>query len=113
MQSIVAEASAIGASSSASATVRLAVLSALAGSAFLGSYMVFHALHVAGRDPSFVRALTTIPLFATCEAALLAGSCLGLALALALRDFERSLRQLPRILFVVVALFTLEILLFP
>lgn len=91
----------------------MATLVALTSTAFLGSYMVFHALHVAGRDPSFVLRLAKIPLFSSCEAALLAGSCLGLSLALAVRDFERLLTQLPRIVLTLVALFTLEILLFP
>ena len=113
MQTAAAEVSANDSCFSATLPVRLTALVALVGIAFLGSYIGFHALHVAGRDPSFVHGLTAIPLFATCEAALLAGACVGLALALVVRDFERLLTQLPRILLGVVALFTLEILLFP
>jgi hypothetical protein len=91
----------------------LASLSALVGTSFLCSYMVFHALHVAGRDPQLVKLLCPIPLFATCGASLVTGVCFGCLSTLAVADHARLLTRLPKILGLAVVLFTLEILIFP
>jgi hypothetical protein len=113
MQSAASQATTIESVSSASSAVRCASFVLLTGTGFLGSYMFFHALHVAGRDPSFVRRLSAIPFFWTCEAALLAGLAIGVACTLASRDLERLLAHMPKILALTIVLFTLEILLFP
>jgi hypothetical protein len=99
--------------SAASSVARLASLATLAGTSFLGSYMVFHGLHVAGRDPLFVKLLSAIPLFNTCEVSLLVGLAVGLSATLAVLDHDRLLIRMSKILAVAIVLFTLEILLFP
>jgi hypothetical protein len=103
-------------STRANPVARIAIATPLAtfvGVAFLYSYMVFHALHVAQRDPQIVRLLSPIPLFATCAAAALSGLVLGsVATVFALAD-DRALTRLPKLLGIAVVLFTLEIVLFP
>jgi hypothetical protein len=75
--------------------------------------MVFHALHVAGRDLRFVNLFSTIPLFATCAAASAVGLLLGGLGMLAVADPDSLLARLPKVLGVAIALFTIEIVLFP
>jgi hypothetical protein len=103
-------------STRANAPERVAIATPLAtfvGVAFFYSYMVFHALHVAKRDPQIVKLLSPIPLFATCAAAAITGLVLGsVATLFALAD-DRALTRLPKLLGVTVVLFTLEIVLFP
>jgi hypothetical protein len=94
-------------------SARRALLSPLVGTNFLCAYMVFHGLHVARRDPTFMKLLSAIPLFATCEAASLVGLMLGLASTLAVVDHDKLLSRMPKILGVTIVLFTLEIVLFP
>ena len=96
-----------------SLSTRRTLLSTLVGTNFLCAYMVFHGLHAAGRDPTFMKLLSPIPLFATCEAASLAGLMLGLASTLAVADHDKLLLRMPKLLGVTIVLFTLEILLFP
>ena len=113
MHSATSEATTIESVPSASSVVRYASFASLTGTGFLGSYMLFHALHVARRDPAFVKLLSAIPFFWACEAALLAGLAIGVSCTLASRDLERLLARMPKILALTIALFTLEILLFP
>jgi hypothetical protein len=88
-------------------------LASFVGLSFLYSYMLFHALHVAQRDPQLVKALSAVPLFATCAAAAITGLVLGgLATLLTLGD-EKWLARLPKALGWTTLLFTAEILLFP
>jgi hypothetical protein len=100
----------------ANAIERVAIATPLAtfvGIAFLFSYMVFHALHVAKRDPQIVKLLSPIPLFATCAAAALTGLVLGSVATLFTLADDRALARLPKLLGIAVVLFTLEIVLFP
>jgi hypothetical protein len=103
-------------STRANVVERVAIATPLAtfvGVAFLYSYMVFHALHVAKRDPQIVKLLSPIPLFATCAAAALTGLVLGsVATLFALAD-DRVLTRLPKLLGIAAVLFTIEIVLFP
>jgi len=91
----------------------LMVSSARAGVVFLYAHLFFHALHVAGRDPWFVTRLSRIPLFATCEASVLATlfTVLGAKLLLPIHDKEPA--RLANALLVAIAAFTLEIAFFP
>src|SRR5450755_3576065 len=112
MQSRVTEATLVESSVTASA-VRVASLATLSGTNFLIAYMVLHALHAAGRDPLFVKALSRIPLFSTGEAALLSALGVGVLGALSALDHDKLLARISKILAVTILLFTLEILLFP
>ncbi|HTA92956.1 MAG TPA: hypothetical protein VK745_25435 [Polyangiaceae bacterium] len=88
-------------------------LASFVGLSFLYSYMLFHALHVAQRDPQVVKALSAIPLFATCAAAAITSLVLGgISTLLTLGD-EKWLARLPNWLGLAILLFTAEILLFP
>jgi hypothetical protein len=113
MQSGTSQVTRVDRVSAAPSAARLASLVTLAGAGFLGSYMVFHALHVARRDPLLVKSLSAIPLFFTCEAALLVGLGVGLSGTLAVLDHDRLLARMPKILAVAIVLFTLEIMFFP
>lgn len=112
MQSRATEASLVESSVTASA-VRVASLATVSGTCLLVAYMVFHALHAAGRDPQFVKALSRIPLFSTCAAALLSGLGAGILGTLSPLDHDKLLARISKILAVTILLFTLEILFFP
>ena len=92
---------------------RVALLPTLVGIGFLCAYMLFHALHVADRDPQFMRRLSTIPLFATCGAASLAAFGTGLLGTLGVLDQHQLHARLPKVLALSALLFTAEIVLFP
>ncbi len=62
---------------------------------------------------SFVKSLSPIPLFFTCEAALLVGLGVGLSGTLAVLDHDRLLVRMSKGLAIAIVLFTLEILFFP
>lgn len=98
---------------SGSITRSLAVLSSLTGTTFLDAYLVLHALHVAGRDPKFVTRLSPVPLFACCGTAAIAGLLFGVSCSLVRLDHDKLLLRMPSILAVSVALFSLEILIWP
>jgi len=83
------------------------------GSAFLFAHMFFHGLHVLGCDAHALQQLSSIPLFAGVEAALLVGGLVGLPSAALLANRPGILRLLARVLRSAIVLFTLEILLFP
>ena len=112
MQSRVSEATLVESPVTASA-VRVASLATLGGTSFLVAYMVFHALHVAGQDPLFLNSLSRIPLFSTCEAALLSGLGAGILATLSVLDHDKLLGRISKVLAVTILLFTLEILFFP
>jgi hypothetical protein len=88
-------------------------LATIVGVSFLYSYMVFHALHVAKRDPQVVTLLSPIPLFATCAASAFTGIALGCVATLFALGNDKLLARLPRLLAVAMVLFALEIVLFP
>jgi hypothetical protein len=113
MHSGASQANNVASVSATPSAARLASLATLAGTGLLGSYMVFHALHVAGRDPHFVTSLSAVPLFSTCEAALLVGLGVGLSGSLAVLDHDKLLVRMSKILAVTIVLFTLEIVFFP
>jgi len=113
MHSGASQASNVASVSATPSAARVASLATLAGTGFLASYLAFHALHVAGRDPLFVKSLSAIPLFSTCEAAGLVGLVVGLSGSLAVLDHDRLLVRMSKILAVTIMLFTLEIVFFP
>jgi hypothetical protein len=113
MHSGASQASNVASISATSSVARVASLATLAGTGFLAAYMLFHALHVAGRDPLFVKSLSAIPLFSTCEAAGLVGLAVGLSGSLAVLDHDRLLVRMSKILAVTIVLFTFEIVFFP
>lgn len=80
--------------------------------AFLIVYSVLQLLHEAGRDPAAVSAINGIPLFARFAAGALLALPLGLLLPLFVRDRERALAWLPRLLAAAVALFVLTVMFF-
>ena len=98
----------------ASSKVRVGASSAtLIGIGFLCSYMALHALHVAHRDPAWVRSLSAIPLFAVCEAAALTSLLFGPVVSFFVLDREELVARLPVALAISAALFALEIIVLP
>ncbi len=88
-------------------------LASFVGLSFLYSYMFFHALHVAKSDPQIVKALSPIPLFASCAAAAITSLALGILATWLSRGNDKWLTRLPSWLGWATLLFTAEILLFP
>ena len=99
---------------SATAIARpLAAFSSLQCAAFLAFYMAFHALHVARRDPPFMRLLSPIPLFSTSVAAMLASLIFATVAAFITLNQPKLLERMAKVLVALIVLFTLEILIFP
>jgi hypothetical protein len=91
----------------------LTPLSTALGTTFLAAYMVFHGLHVLGRDPTWVRGLSPVPFFATCAASAINALGFGSLCTFALLGNDKLLASLPRVLALSVALFTCEMVLLP
>ncbi len=84
---------------------RLALQGAASFVVFLTSYSVLQLLHALGRDPTAVRALTPIPLFARFLASASIAGVLGPIVGLVPADPGRCLRQVPGSLVIAIALF--------
>ena len=91
----------------------IAVYACVLGDAYLLTYSVLHALHVLGRDPLLVKQLSSIPLFATAEASLGAALLVGWPCAALLGTRPGMLRRFAHLLYFAIAIFALEIVLFP
>ena len=88
-------------------------LAAIVGISFLSCYMLFHALHVANRDPQIVQRLAPIAMFASCAASAITGLPLSCVVTVFAVSDPRRITRLPMLLAISTALFTAEILLFP
>ncbi len=91
---------------------RIAVMATLGCVGFSYAYMVLHALHVLKRDPGFTARLSSIPLFQTCLGASVCG-VLASALGACVKLGGRWTSRLPTLLALTIAVFVVEILLFP
>ena len=76
---------------------------------FLVVYVTLQLLNALGRDPTWVAALTPIPLFARAGASVACAVPTGLALGHLVRDHQRWLQTLPALLAAAIALFVIAI----
>jgi hypothetical protein len=80
---------------------------------FLCAYTALHLLHVAGLDPTPVRALSSIPLFAGFLAAAACAAATAIVSGAIIRDHRRLARALPAAVALSSAAFAAAAALFP
>jgi hypothetical protein len=80
---------------------------------FLWLYAGLHLAHTRGLDPSWVRALSPIPLFAICLASLALAGALAIPTTLMVRASGRPLTSLSNVLAVSIGVFAASVILFP
>ena len=86
---------------------------AIASISFLWTYAILQLLHDAKLDPPAVKALAEIPLFARFLASAGCSLALGLVGGIVVREPDRQLGVVPRLLAGSIAVFALVVLLFP
>ena len=92
---------------------RVALCTSFSALGFLFSYLVLHALEAAALDPSFLRRISRVPLFANLVASASSALVLGVIANALVRRPERILRHLPFSFVALTLVFVLVVVLWP